>query len=336
MFPREFQACARVRRARDNRLLAALVVTNMNVRRALRALCAVSAWTSLLLASAAARAGDPQPPQSRTELATAAAKAEGKAEPEAEPAKPANAAPGPSAPESAAEAAYQRALAAYATGDIKGAFDAMRESYRLSQRPELLYNLAMLERELEECQASLEDYRRYLQRVPNGRYRDAAERACRELERECPAADPVPAPVPARPGPTAEAAAKTALPPLAYRERASYWTTPHVLAWSAIAAGAVAGGAALYFDLAAKSARDDLATKVTRVLAGQATFDSKLEDRQHHDETAAWVLGVTGGALLTSGALFLILGQGAPHEGTGNAFIYFPKGGLGACYSRGF
>jgi hypothetical protein len=300
----------------------------------LRALCAASAWTSLLLSSAAARAGDPQPAQRRAELAPET-KAGAKAEPNADPASPTPSAP--STPESAAEAAYQRALAAYATGDIKGAFEAMRDSYRLSQRPELLYNLAMLERELEECQASLEDYRRYLQRVPNGRYRDAAEQASRELERECPAADAAPAAGPAKLEPTADLAAmgKTA-PPTPAQPAPTYWTTPRVLAWSAIGAGVVAGSTALYFELAAKSARNDFATNITRALAGQATFDPKLQDRQHHDETAAIVLGVSGGALVTSGVLYLVFGPSTAQKNDDKAFVYFPPGGLGAYYSHRF
>jgi hypothetical protein len=338
LFPLGFHASTCGWPLRGNRLLAALVVTNVGVRRALRALGAASAWASVLLSSAAVRAGDAQPVPARAELATEA-KAEAKAEPDAEAAKPTKPASAASAaPENAGETAYQRALAAYAAGDVKGAFEAMRESYRLSQRPELLYNLAMLERELEECQASLEDYRRYLQRVPNGRYRDAAEQASHELERECPAADPVPAAVPVQPGPTVDRAAaeKTPQPPLLQQGKTSYWTTPHVLAWSAIGVGAVAGGAALYFELAAKTARNDFATNVGRAEASQATLDLGLEDRQHRDETAAAVLGLTGGVLVTSGVLFLILGPDAAHEGVGNAFIYFPPSGLGACYSHGF
>src|SRR6478735_10358554 len=38
--------------------------------------------------------------------------------------------------------AYQQALVSYAKGDVPAALDSMRESYQLSKRAELLYNLA--------------------------------------------------------------------------------------------------------------------------------------------------------------------------------------------------
>ena len=54
-----------------------------------------------------------------------------------------------------AAAAVDQALALYESGDLGGALELMRETYRLYQRPELLYNLARLERELKQCPASL-------------------------------------------------------------------------------------------------------------------------------------------------------------------------------------
>jgi TolA-binding protein len=283
-----------------------------------------------LLPCSVARAEGPQHP-----AAEAKADPEPKAKPPAAPTSPS---PAPSEAEQAAEAAYQRALTAYAAGDLQGEFENMRESYRLSQRPELLYNLALLERELRQCTASLEDYRRYLQQVPQGRYRDEAERARIELERECPAVDAQPAPVapapgPAAPAPSAPAETTPPSPPVAHE--ASYWSTPHILAWSAIGAGAAAGAASLSFELAAKSTRNEVATNIERAVIGQAKYDPNLRNRQHHQETEAIVLGITGGALVTSGVLYLLLG---PHAASPSdqAFFYFPPAGLGAGYAHSF
>ncbi|MEP7052672.1 MAG: hypothetical protein ABJB12_20050, partial [Pseudomonadota bacterium] len=89
--------------------------------------------------------------------------------------------------------AYQQAQLKYARHDLVGALESMRESYRLCKRPELLYNLAMLERELHDCSSALADYKSYLQQVPEGRYRDVAEQASVELRQQCPV-------IPAAPG----------------------------------------------------------------------------------------------------------------------------------------
>ena len=57
-----------------------------------------------------------------------------------------------------AAAAFDRAMKAYEARDLTGALAAMRESYRLSGRTELLYNLARLEQELGACPEALADY----------------------------------------------------------------------------------------------------------------------------------------------------------------------------------
>lgn len=216
----------------------------------------------------------------------------------------------------------------------------MRESYRLSQRPELLYNLARLERELQECQASLEDYRRYLARVPNGRYRDDATQSIGQLERECPAADPAPTQIPAPLGPTAPAlGTPDQRPPPPVDAAAKYWTPPRVIGWSAIATGVVAEGGMLYFWLAAKAAKGDYQTIVNRYhYQGLGPAPTTDQDRQHRDLTVAQVLGVTGGALITGGAVVLILGPRAHHPDSSppSASLYLQPGGFGAVYSRSF
>ncbi|HEX3853547.1 MAG TPA: hypothetical protein VHW01_21425, partial [Polyangiaceae bacterium] len=219
-----------------------------------------------------------------------------------------------SAPHSdpAAEAAYQQAQAMYAKNDIQGALDSMRESYRLCQRRELLYNLAMLERELQQCRSALDDYTSYLEQVPQGRYRSAAEQASAELSRQCPAvgapsvappppsppvttsSEPPPAPAPALPPAPAPAPSNT---PVSQPD-SPYWTPPRVIGWSAITAGLLAGSGALYFTFAAVTARSDLQRNVDAVERGAGPYDPSLQDRQHRDQTLAQVLAVSGSALV--------------------------------------
>lgn len=240
--------------------------------------------------------------------------------------------------EHAAAEAYSRALARYATGDIQGALETMRESYRLSKRPELLYNLARLEAELRACPAALDDYRGYLQSVPRAHYREAALQAIEELERQCPVRPPAPAVAP-EVQPTSDRIRTADQPKVPVREAVptKYWTPTRWLGWSAIATGVLAGGGALYFTLAAVDARDNFQGTVDRYryVPGGPLLDTTYRERQHRDQSAAQALAVTAGALVTGGALLLIFGpQGQPS--TGSASISAQPGLVQAGYFRRF
>jgi hypothetical protein len=184
----------------------------------------------------------------------------------------------------AAEDAYEQAISLYSVGDKTGALAAMEGSYRLSERPELLYNLAKLKRELGQCQAALSDYHEYLARVPTGPYRDKAEQASRELETECP-----------RP-----------------ETKRRYWTTARVLGWSAIGAGTLAGSAALYYVLAARSAGDDAQKSLDAAVRSKvdwATTNGPQREQDKKDaESRAEVLAVVTGTLIVGGVALLIFG----------------------------
>ena len=245
--------------------------------------------------------------------------------------------------EQAAEAAYEQAHVKYARNDLKGALESMRESYRLCQRPELLYNLAMLERELHECSLAIADYTSYLQQVPQGRYREAAEKANAELAGECPVAVAAPppsaAPQAAAPllvtkvetTPTRESRTPAIAPP-----DPPYWTPPRVIGWSAVTAGVLAGAGALYFTVAALSARDDYQNSINAALHGTGPYDPSLQDKQHRDQRLADVLAVSGGALVTGGALVLIFGSKNAEHAAATAQLQARPGWLGACYSQRF
>jgi hypothetical protein len=217
----------------------------------------------------------------------------------------------------------------------------MRESYRLCQRAELLYNLAMLERELHECSLALADYTSYLQQVPQGLYRQAAEQASAELSRECPVARAAPPASSAAPPLAPLQVTKVELastsrpgsPPLT-RPDAPYWTPPRVVGWSAVTAGVLAGAGALYFTVAAVSARSDFQRNVDAAYAGNRTYDPSLKDAQHRDQTLAQVLAISGGALVAGGALVLLFGaEDAAHA---TAQVQAEPGWLGASYSQRF
>jgi len=254
------------------------------------------------------------------------------------PSPTANGAAGDAPPtsEAAAESAYQQAQAKYAKNDITGALESMRESFRLCQRPELLYNLAMLERELQECRLALEDYTSYLKQVPQGRYRYAAEQASTELSRECPAVA-APSVTPPPPPPQSEpSSAPEPSPGAASHPDSPYWTPPRVVGWSAVTAGLLASSGALYFTFAALSARSDYNRSIEAASKGTGPYDLSLQDKQHRDQTLAQLLAVSGSALVAGGALVLIFGSKDQAHAAASAQIQAQPGWLGACYSQRF
>ena len=243
--------------------------------------------------------------------------------------------PSSESPEQRAAEAYQEALTSYAKGDVTAALDKMRESYQLSKRAELLYNVAQLEEELKACSDALTDYRRYLELVPNGRYRDLAGQAERRLAQQCPPAAEPPTLVT-----TASAASVSATdeapPPNAEPVQDSYWTGARIIGWSAITVGALAGASALYFQLEAIQAKHDLQQSVDDALAGGPPVDRSLQDRQHRYNHAAIGLGITAGALVTGGVLVLLLDPGRAEQRTRSANVYALPGLVGASYAQRF
>jgi len=211
----------------------------------------------------------------------------------AEPAAPAAAASS-SAP-TAADAAswYERAEAEWRQGDSSAARESMRRSYELSGRPELLFNLGQLSRELGECEAALRYYREYLGRIGSGGREHDARRAVAELEGRCApaAAKPPPGPPPSAPEP-------------------AYWTAPRVVGWSAVGVGAAAAAGAAYFALSAADAERDLESlqsSTSRDGSGAVAWDGGANEREAEGEraetwgrvfAAAAVTFVAGGAFL--------------------------------------
>jgi len=250
--------------------------------------------------------------------------------------------PGEQPPADQAAVAYQAALDLHAAGDLQGALARMRESYRLSQRDELLYNIARIEAELSDCSASLADYRRYIERVPTGRFRESADAAARDLEASCsskpPPSDESPPTAPAvvvnSPlAPSAAEPPRPAEPPR--REVPSKRILPW-LGWSAVATGGLAGLGAVYFTIQAVHARDQYRESIEEDLHGGARYDPSLQAKQHTNQRWAQVLGVAGGALATGGVLWLIL---APRERGRNppaAEVYLAPGTLTATWRQSF
>jgi hypothetical protein len=161
----------------------------------------------------------------------------------------------------------------------------MKESYRISAHPELLYNIAKLERELGHCEGSLARYQNYLKQSHGGEFHDAAVAAERELGKTCGA-------------------------PRSSPHAASYWTTPRVVGWSAIGASALSTGAAIYFAASADSADADVQRMVQLHVKEGNTWTTQDHDRETDASTArtaAIVSTALAASFAAGGVLLLVL-----------------------------
>ncbi|HEX4337037.1 MAG TPA: hypothetical protein VH062_14060 [Polyangiaceae bacterium] len=184
--------------------------------------------------------------------------------------------------ESRAETAYDQALAAYAAGEKARALELMSGAYALAPHPELLFNLARLRRELGQCAASLDAYRRYLAGPTDEPSREAATRAARDLDAEC--GTPPPAP--------------------------SYWTTQRMLGWSLIGGGVVAGTFATYFGVASGAAHTDVERAISDAAStGRPYQGHSAEQNESRDVALGAAFAATAGTLVVGGVLLLVLGS---------------------------
>lgn len=220
------------------------------------------------------------------------------------------------AADAAARAAYQRAEVAYQSKDLASALHEMEQAYQLSQRADLLYNLARIEDELGRCGAAREHYQQYLQRVPEGEARAEAQVADERLAVRCnntataalataaAPAPPVAASVPPTPTPTPTPTSERRSPPISGSDQGS---TQRWIGWSLVAGGVVAGIGAAYFLDATIDARDALQASVNSQLAGGPRYDRGLKDEKERHERTARALGAASAALLVGGAIVVLL-----------------------------
>jgi hypothetical protein len=226
----------------------------------------------------------------------------------------------PSAPASEPEgdpaSLFQDAQARYETGDTAGALVLMRRAYELSRRPELLFNLGELERELNACERALSDYRAYLIEATAGAHREQAERRVRELEAECPrvtaVAPAAPAvhvtPPPPAPAPRPHATIQPNPP-------APYFTPLRIAGWSAVGAGVITGTLATYFTVKAAGDESDLEASIRNARStGFSRQDKELESDGRYSAQLARALGISAAGLATVGVALLLLPSSSREE----------------------
>jgi len=167
----------------------------------------------------------------------------------------------------AAREVVAQARQAYEAGRKQEAIEGYKRAYELSGETSLLFRLGELNREIGQDVVALRFYRSYSGRDPNGKYREAADRAARELESKlsrpgraraaapppAPAPPLAPAPPPASPAAPAVDLSATATPPSQPAPPLPRW-----LPWAGLGATLALGAGAVVTGLGASQRYDDL------------------------------------------------------------------------------
>jgi hypothetical protein len=208
-----------------------------------------------------------------------------------------------------AKEAFDRAVDAYAGGDKVTALNDMEQSYALSHRAELLYNIAKIERDLHQCTSALVTYQRYLRDDPTGTQRDAANDGVRVLSAQClrPAQPAIPTPPSSPMSP-------------------SYWTAPHLVGWSAIIAGAAAGTASLALGVASNGPAETY----------RRTLSPPEYERAERLRNGARIFGVAGGVLAAGGVLCLTFWHPQREQSAPSVSLAVSPDGAAFGYARRF
>jgi hypothetical protein len=168
--------------------------------------------------------------------------------------------------------------------------ELLRQCYATTHDPNLLFNIAQVYRELNECMPAMEHYRRYVEAAPDGERVADAHKHIVMLSPTCPGAVPHESPANSK-------AVPTVLPPTAVSPPASYWPT---VAWISFGTSVLAAAATTYFAAESYSAKRD----VERIQQ-QPTFDARYLNTRLDDfyRDRNWATG----AAITSGVT-LVLG----------------------------
>lgn len=199
-----------------------------------------------------------------------------------------------------------RATQLHKDGKLADSLDELKTAYALDPQPQLLFAMGQIHVQLGECPQAIVYYERFLATKPG----DDAATVTREAIETCktnppPAIQTRPTPVEAAAPPppvqapvaTPAATATTSVAPPWYRD---------YVGDGLVAGGVVAGVVGIVLYSSALSARDD-ADHATDYQAF-----SNLVDHAHTERTTAVVCGIGAAALVTAGAVHLVLAHRAP------------------------
>ena len=215
-----------------------------------------------------------------------------------------------------AQDVVEQARQDYAAGRKQAAVEGYARAYELSGDPSLLFRLGEVSRELGRDVAALRFYKAYVTRDPRGKYREAADRAMRNIELgpskpAATSATPAPAaamrtapPAPARAAPAPAQStvltvpASPAAPPAPPPAEPSGPPLPRWLPWAGLGATLALGAGAVVTGVGASSRYDELRASCGQTVEGCSR--SQIDQVKSRALTAnlLWA-GASVGALAT-------------------------------------
>lgn len=273
---------------------------------------------------------------------------QGRAETEPAPMPPAPAASATPAPGeepaqlTKATQLFWEAHARFERGDYAGALELFQQTYAIRPEPEVMFNIALTQERLGQCEAARTSYRDYLAGAEAANHPRAREQLER-LDETCtpapvspppeatapaaaPAVDPGAVEVSVRPPPPAPPADTVAAQPIApvgAEPPDSASSTRQILGWAALGVATVALGTAVYFEVERRKEQDaynDIkgAADPPKDQGGQASDHYSAHNRYRTlawtTATAAGILAVTGGVLLLYDPSGAATAGGAPSK----------------------
>jgi tetratricopeptide (TPR) repeat protein len=243
-----------------------------------------------------------------------------------------------------AKALYDEGLRHYEVAEYPQAIEAWKQSYLLSRKPLLLFNIGQAYRLSGDCKQAMTFYDNYQNVEAKPKNQDELDQAVAACKNQ-PATNPTPTnptptnavsttqPTPTEPTPVetkpadttpVETKAETMPPPPPEPSSGGHRTLGLALA----IAGGVFEGGAVYFALDGKSKADDVAKATAWT---QHTKD--LQSAGQRDNKLAIGFGVVGAAALVTGVVFLVTGG---HATENNVAIIPTAGGAQVGWSGSF
>lgn len=201
----------------------------------------------------------------------------------------------PTADTSALEVSGQRH---YELAEYAAAIADFKEAFRISDRPELLFDIAQSYRLAGDCKQAQTFYRTYLRRVPDAANADKVKARITEMD-ACPA-KPV---ADSTDTSTTTTTAIVTPPPPPPPHRVRTWKTWAGLA--SISAGAVGIGVGAMFAVRGSNKTDELRDACATSCTGTAARDLEAQGRAANRNAAIGF--AVGGALVATGVVLVIL-----------------------------
>jgi tetratricopeptide (TPR) repeat protein len=223
------------------------------------------------------------------------------------------------AAEPTARELYEQGAQAYLESRHDQAATLFRKAFELEPHAELAYNLGRALEAAGHLRSAVQSFRDYLRLSPEAKDRAEVERRIANLERRVDASRTSPATAPARAAPESSTPSAGQAPAPSTPSAAPSEDTPAVQlpTWLAFGVSAGALGAAVGFELARRSAVEDVKSAST-----QLEHRERYEAAETRRDLARVFAGVGAAAALTGGVLlyFDLGGQPAGRRGDARAF----------------